>query len=76
MTQKIPVMTGPELIRTLEAIGFVGRRQKGSHLHLFRESDRRRVTVPIHKGKDIPIGTLKAILKDAGLTADELRKLL
>jgi len=76
MTQKIPVMTGPELIRALEAIGFVARRQKGSHLHLFRESDHRRVTVPIHKGKDIPVGTLKAILKDAGLTADELRKLL
>jgi predicted RNA binding protein YcfA (HicA-like mRNA interferase family) len=76
MTQKIPVMTGPELVRALETIGFVARRQKGSHLQLFRESDRRRVTIPIHKGKDIPVGTLKAILKDAGLTADELRKLL
>jgi predicted RNA binding protein YcfA (HicA-like mRNA interferase family) len=65
-----------ELVRALEGAGFIARRQKGSHLHLFRESDRRRVTVPIHKGKDIPIGTFKAILKDAGLTVDEFRKLL
>jgi predicted RNA binding protein YcfA (HicA-like mRNA interferase family) len=76
MTQKVPVVTGLELIRVLEVVGFVSRRQKGSHLHLYREKDKRRVTVPIHKGKNIPIGTLKSILKDADLTADQLRKLL
>jgi predicted RNA binding protein YcfA (HicA-like mRNA interferase family) len=75
MTRKIPVVTGSELVRILEKIGFVQKRQKGSHLHLFRESDRRRVTVPVHRGKDIPTGTFKAILKDADLTVEELRKL-
>ena len=76
MTQKFPVVSGSELVKVLKSAGFVERRQKGSHLHLYRESDRRRVTVPIHKGKDIPVGTLKAILKDADMTGDELRKLL
>jgi len=30
----------------------------------------------VHKGKDIPEGTLRAILKDADITIDELRELL
>ena len=76
MTQKFPVVTGLELVRVLEAIDFVSRRQKGSHVHLYRENDKRRVTVPVHKGRSIPIGTLKSILKDADLTSDQLRKLL
>lgn len=76
MTQKFPVVTGLELVRALEVVGFVPRRQKGSHLHLYRGNDKRRVTVPIHKGRNIPIGTLKSILKDADLTDDQLRSLL
>jgi predicted RNA binding protein YcfA (HicA-like mRNA interferase family) len=43
---------------------------------MFRDRDKRRVTIPIHKGRDIPVGTLKAILKDADVTIEELRKLL
>lgn len=76
MTQKLPVVTGTQLAKVPEKAGFAPRRQKGSHLHLFRDTDRWRVTIPIHRGKDIPVGTLKAILKDADLTIDELRKLL
>jgi predicted RNA binding protein YcfA (HicA-like mRNA interferase family) len=34
------------------------------------------VTVPMHAGEDLPVGTLKAILDTTGLSADELRKLL
>lgn len=75
MTNKIPVATGTELVRVLEKVGFVLRRQKGSHVHLFRESDRSRVTVPVYAGKTLPIGTLKSILKDANLTVAEFRKL-
>ena len=76
MSEKLVRITGSELIRALERTGFVVKRQKGSHVHLFRDIDHRRVTVPVHKGRIIPIGTFKAILKDADLSADELRKLL
>lgn len=76
MTDKFPVVTGQRLVKALEKAGFVSRRQKGSHLHMFRESDGRRVTIPIHKGRDIPTGTLRGILKDAEITPDELRELL
>ena len=76
MTDKTPVVTGETLIRVLKRVGYVVRRQKGSHVHLYREGDRRRVTVPVHKGKNIPIGTFRSILKDADLTIEEVRKLL
>ncbi|MGI8787526.1 MAG: type II toxin-antitoxin system HicA family toxin [Pyrinomonadaceae bacterium] len=76
MSRKFPSVNGLQLIRVLEKSGFVRKRQKGSHVHLFRETDKRRVTVPVHKGKDIPVGTLRAILKDADLSAEEFIKLI
>jgi len=49
---------------------------KGSHLHMWRETDRKRVTIPVHKGKTVPPGTLRAILRDADISIEEFRKLL
>jgi predicted RNA binding protein YcfA (HicA-like mRNA interferase family) len=62
------------LIRALQRAGFVEQRQRGSHLR--RESDGKRVTVPVHKGRVVPIGTLRAILRDASISIDEFRELL
>jgi predicted RNA binding protein YcfA (HicA-like mRNA interferase family) len=76
MSEKLPRVDGQQLIRALERAGFEKVRQKGSHVHLRREADRRRVTVPVHQGKTLPPGTLKAILRDAGIEVDELRQLL
>ncbi|WP_281388055.1 type II toxin-antitoxin system HicA family toxin [Atribacter laminatus] len=49
-------------------------RQSGSHA-IFHHLDGRWTTVPIHKGKDVAIGTLRKILKDANLTYDEFKKM-
>jgi predicted RNA binding protein YcfA (HicA-like mRNA interferase family) len=76
MSEKLPRVDCLELIRVLERAGFIRKRQKGSHLHLFRESDKRRVTVPVHTGKVVPIGTLRAILRDADISVEEFRTLL
>ena len=72
---KLPVLTPKELIRALEQAGFVRWRQKGSHLTLYRERDRKVLTIPIHFGRTIPKGTLHAILKQAGLSVEELDRL-
>ena len=74
MTKKFPVVNGHELLSVCEKAGFRIRRQKGSHIIMFRESDKRRVVIPVHGNKDIPLGTLRSIMKDAGLTADDLKK--
>ena len=76
MNRKVPRVGALELVSALKRAGFEERRQKGSHLHLRRESDKRRVTVPIHKGRDIPTGTLRSILKDADLSLEEFQELL
>jgi len=76
MSPKPPRITCRQLIRALRRAGFVEQRQRGSHLHMRRESDNRRVTVPVHRGHTVPPGTLRAILRDADITVDELRELL
>ncbi len=76
MSEKLPRVDCQKLIRAPERAGFVKKRQKGSHLHMWREVDKKRVTVPVHKGKIVPPGTLRAILRDADISADEFWELL
>jgi predicted RNA binding protein YcfA (HicA-like mRNA interferase family) len=76
MSDKLPRVTGEELVRVLEQSGYKPRRQKGSHLTLWREADKRRVTVPVHPGRELPIGTLRGILRDADIALEEFRNLL
>ncbi len=59
-------MTPKKLIKLLERSGFVFVRQSGSHAIFKSEEKNKKVVVPIHN-KDIPKGTLHAILKDAGI---------
>lgn len=76
MSEKLPRINCQELIRALERAGFAKKRQKGSHLHMWREADKKRVTIPVHKGKFVPPGTLRAILRDADISIEEFRELL
>jgi predicted RNA binding protein YcfA (HicA-like mRNA interferase family) len=76
VSDKLPRVEGRDVVRALERAGFERRRQKGSHVHLRREADQRRVTVPVHAGRTLPVGTLRGILRDAGVDLDEFRQLL
>lgn len=75
MSKELPALRAREVVRLLEKAGFVRWRQKGSHLTLYRASDRRALTVPIHFSKTVPKGTLHAIIKQAGLTIEEFLNL-
>jgi len=76
MSDGIPRVRCDDLVRVLKKAGFVEKRQKGSHLTMWRGSDKRRVTIPIHPGREVPIGTLRSILRDADISADDFRALL
>lgn len=65
---KLPVASGKDVIKALSKIGYYVRDQKGSHVHL-RHPYRKPLTVPDHP--EIARGTLRAIIKDAGLTLEE-----
>lgn len=74
---KFPVLTAVQVIRGLKKAGFVFDRQaKGSHEVWYNPVTKRRTTVPNHPGSDIPKGTLKAILKQAGLSVEEFLRLI
>ncbi|WP_456337304.1 type II toxin-antitoxin system HicA family toxin [Fervidibacter sacchari] len=55
-------------------MGFYENASKGSHA-TYRHTDGRRTIVPIHPGRDLPLGTLRKILRDIGLTPDEFEML-
>jgi len=76
MSEGLPRIDCHVLVRALERAGSVRKRQKGSHLHMWREADKKRVTVPVHEGKIVPPGTLRAILRDADISIEEFRGLL
>ncbi len=71
MSKELPALRAREVVKIPEKAGFVKWRQKGSHLTMHRESDRRALTVPIHFSRTVPKGTLRAIIKQAGLTHEE-----
>ena len=73
---RAPRVTAPQLIRALERAGFVRVRVRGSHWVLRQMETRRRVTVPYHRTRIIPPGTMASILREANLTSDELERLL
>lgn len=59
-------MTPKEMVKLLEANGFVEIRQNGSHKFFENKETNRRTTVPYHN-KDLPKGTERTIKKQAGL---------
>jgi predicted RNA binding protein YcfA (HicA-like mRNA interferase family) len=77
MSPRLPRVTGAETLRALRRAGWYVDHQKGSHVYL-RHADRpgMRVTVAAHTGEMIAPKTLQSILEQAGLSADDLRRLL
>ncbi len=66
-------LSGRNVRAALEKVGFVFRRQRGSHMVLRRDDPPSRVVVPDHRV--IRLGTLRKIIADAGLTVDEFVQL-
>jgi predicted RNA binding protein YcfA (HicA-like mRNA interferase family) len=59
-----------KLIRVLQEEGFVRISQRGSHLKL-RHPDGRTLVVPIHSGRDVKVGLLRAVLAEAGVSVED-----
>ena len=59
-------MNSREIIQKLESAGWYEARVRGSHHHFKHKVKSGVVTVP-HPKKDLPIGTVKSILKQAGI---------
>ncbi len=71
---RLPVVSGLQMIQALERAGWLRRRQKGSHVILTQQGRMLTVSVPLHD--ELDKGTLKGILHDAGISVEDLLRLL
>ncbi|MFQ6000588.1 MAG: type II toxin-antitoxin system HicA family toxin [Anaerolineae bacterium] len=71
-----PRVTGRKVAKVLEKAGFILSRTRGSHRIYRHPESGRRVTVPVHRGRIIPPGTLANILRQAGLDWEDFESLL
>jgi len=71
---KLPSVSGRECAQALGKVGFYLKRQEGSHMILRRDSPFSQVVVPDHR--ELDRGTLRAIIRQAGLAVDVFTKLL
>jgi predicted RNA binding protein YcfA (HicA-like mRNA interferase family) len=72
MPPSYPHLSGAEVVRALEKLGFSAVRQKGSHVVMRRGT--LGCVVPLHR--EIKVGTLSGLLKQAGLTVDDLTQVM
>jgi len=72
---KISPISPNKLVKILEKEGFKVIRQKGSHVIMIN-SRKTRIVIPVHPGKDIKPGLIRAILREAGISREKFLKLL
>jgi predicted RNA binding protein YcfA (HicA-like mRNA interferase family) len=71
----LPRVSGREVVKALGKVGYEIDRQRGSHIVLRNtEPPYRRLTVPDHD--EVAKGTLRSIIRQAGLSVEEFRTLL
>jgi len=77
MNERLPAVSARQVIAALRRAGFVVDRVAGSHYILaYPGNPRRAVTVPFHGSSSIKPGTLRNIIRQAGLDVDGFRALL
>lgn len=62
-------MSGREVVRVFEKLGWQNVRQRASHIILVKEGARATLSVPDHK--EVARGTLRSLIRSAGLTVEE-----
>lgn len=69
----LPTLSGRDLVKIFEALGWKAVRQRGSHIILVKDNHIATLSVPDHK--DIAKGTLRGLIRAAGITVDEFLKM-
>jgi predicted RNA binding protein YcfA (HicA-like mRNA interferase family) len=76
LSQKLPILSSREIIKALGKVGFseIPGRGKGSHSFCYRDDPPTGITVP--QAKSVERGTLRGIIRQAGLTVEEFLTLI
>jgi len=65
----IPVLSGRQVVKAFESLGWQIARQKGSHIILIKPGSIATLSVPDHK--EVARGTLRSLIRASGLTVSE-----
>ena len=68
---KLKPLKSKEVIKKLSKLGFVGPIAGGKHIRMVNLETKKIIPVPAHKGKDVGIGLIRAIINEAGISRDE-----
>jgi predicted RNA binding protein YcfA (HicA-like mRNA interferase family) len=71
---KLPRLSGKQLVRYLGRFGFIEVRQKGSHIILKKKTSEGTTGCVVPDHKELAEGTLRGILKQAKISAEEFLK--
>ena len=69
MPPALPVLSGREVVRVFESLGWSVARQSGSHIILVKEGEMATLSVPDHR--EVAKGTLRGLIRAAGLTVSD-----
>ncbi|MEH2089943.1 type II toxin-antitoxin system HicA family toxin [Nostoc sp.] len=69
MASTLPILSGREVVRVFESFGWEVARQSGSHIILVKEGELATLSVPEHR--EVAKGTLRSLIRTAGLTVNE-----
>jgi len=69
VSSALPVMSGREVVRVFESLGWEVVRQTSSHIIMVKDSEPATLSVPDHR--EVAKGTLRSLIRTAGLTVDE-----
>jgi predicted RNA binding protein YcfA (HicA-like mRNA interferase family) len=65
----LPVLSGRKAVRAFERLGWQIARQRGSHIIMVKEGEMTTLSIPDHK--EVARGTLRSLIRSAGVTLDE-----
>ncbi len=68
---RLGTYSGSDVVHAFQKAGWVVSRQKGSHVAMEKADCEATLSIPVHKGKDVKRGTLRALIRDAGMTVEE-----
>ena len=72
MSPKLPRLTAKQLIKKMQEHGYILFGSEGSHEHFIHPEKPGKLTIPVHAGKIIGPGLLKAILRQAKLKPGDI----
>lgn len=70
---KLPSLKPKKIIRKLKKLGFIEDHTTGSHIIFYHPKTKKRAVVPYHL-KDLPLGTLLSLLREAGVDKEDFLK--